>query len=452
MSRPRTGSWPGRRSPPVPRPPFILLAAIVAFVATAAMLALASESGHRDPASVRVATARTPLRPGASTDERIARQQAAVRAAPRDADAYVALAASYVQKARETGDPSHYERAEDAVTRALALAPDHAGALTERGTLRLARHDFRGALRDGRDARALAPDLVRPYGVLVDAYAELGRYRQAARALQRMVDLKPELAAYARVSYFRELHGDLPGATEAMRLAVSAAGGTGENAAYVATLLGDLQLARGRVGAAERAYEEALARFAGYVPARAGLARVYAARGELAAAIRMQRAVVDRLPAPEHVVELGEAELAAGRRAQAARDLALVRAQGRLLRAGGFNTDVELAVYEASYGDPRAAVTLAERAWASAPSVRSADALGWALTQAGRPREGLGWARRALRLGSRDPMFLVHAGLSARAAGRPALARRWLAASLADNPRFSPLWAPRARRALRSLG
>jgi hypothetical protein len=49
-------------------------------------------------------------------------------------------------------------------------------------------------------------------------------------------------------------------------------------------------------------------------------------------------------------------------------------------------------------------------------------------------------------------MFLLHAGLAARASGLPALARRWLRRSLADNPRFSPLWAPRARAVLRELG
>ena len=83
--------------------------------------------------------------------------------------------------------------------------------------------------------------------------------------------------------------------------------------------------------------------------------------------------------------------------------------------------------------------------------MRSADALGWALTRSGKPRQGLAWGRRALALGSRDPLFLFHAGISARDAGRRDLARAWLARSLADNPRFSPLWAPRARRALEGV-
>ena len=102
---------------------------------------------------------------------------------------------------------------------------------------------------------------MKPYGVIVDAQVELGRYDAAERTLQRMVDLKPNLDSYARVSYFRELHGDLPGAIEAMRLAASAGGDARENLAYVQTLLGNLELARGHTADAERAYRLALSRY-----------------------------------------------------------------------------------------------------------------------------------------------------------------------------------------------
>ena len=49
-------------------------------------------------------------------------------------------------------------------------------------------------------------------GIMGDAQTELGRYDQALATVQRMVDLRPDLASYSRVSYQRELHGDLPGA------------------------------------------------------------------------------------------------------------------------------------------------------------------------------------------------------------------------------------------------
>jgi tetratricopeptide (TPR) repeat protein len=323
--------------------------------------------------------------------------------------------------------------------------------LTAAGTLALARHDFRGGLELGEAALRAAPGTVRPLGTIVDAQVELGRYDDAGRTLQRMLDEKPSLASYARASYYRELHGDLGGAAAAMRLAVEAGGQAPENVAYVQTLLGNLELDRGHVAAASRAYRTALLRQPGFPAAGAGLARVDAARGHLPAAIHRYRAVVARLPLPEYVVGLGEAELAAGRTGAARRDLALVGAEERLLRSNGVNTDVDLALYEASHGAPARGVALARRAYAAAPSVRSADALGWALTRAGRPAAGRAYAHRALRLGSRDPLFRFHAGIAARGAGRPDEARRLLAESLALNPRFSPLWAPRARRALEAL-
>jgi tetratricopeptide (TPR) repeat protein len=369
----------------------------------------------------------------------------------RQSQTYAALADSLMQRVRETGDAALYRRAERAYAKALERDPHDIDATVGLGTVALARHDFKAGLRYGLSARRLNPRSFAPFSVVVDARIELGRYAAAARTLEKMVDFKPGLASYARVSYFRELHGDIPGAIAAMRLAVSAAPGPGENRAYVETLLGNLEFQRGRVAAAAAAYRDALAGFPDFPAAEAGLARVDAARGRFASAIGRLRGVVQRLPQPGYVIALGETELAAGRQAAARRDFELVRAEQRLLAGNGVNSDAEIAVFEADHGSPERAVRLGRRAYAAAPSVRAADALGWALTRAGRPRAGVVYARRALRLGSRDPLFLYHAGIASRAAGEPASARGFLAAAVRGNPRFSPLYAPRAVRAIRSL-
>jgi pentatricopeptide repeat protein len=433
------------------RPSFLkLLAPLVAFAATLALLHVANRSSH--PAQPDLTDAPGGfVAGGETTGERVERLQAALRANPKEADGHVLLGDAYLQNVRERGDASFYAAAEGAYKRALALTPHNAGALAGMGSLALARHDFHAALRLGREAQAAAPGVTRIYGVIVDALVELGRYDEAEQTLQRMVDLKPNLSSYARVSYFRELHGNLRGAVQAMRLAVSAGGDAPENVAYVQTLLGHLLFERGDLRGALRSYRLALFRYPRYVPASAGVARVEAARGDVRAAIARYRRVVTRLPLPEYVIALGETELAAGKRAAARRDLALVRVEERLLQRNGVNTDVDLALYEANHGDPRRAVELAKAAYAAAPSVRSADALGWALTRAGRAGEGLVRAREALRLGSQDPSFLYHAGVSAQLAGRRPEARSSLSRALARNPRFSPLYAPRARRALRAV-
>ena len=419
----------------------IAVAAVLAFACTLAVLGLrgGDESAPRPAASTGFDGA---VRPDASTDAEIERLQAAVR---RGAPLEAQLAGAYLQKARDTGDPSFYVRADGVLSGALERGPEDPAELIAAATLAAGRHDFRGALRLAERARALQPEAIAAYPVLVDALVELGRYGEAERTLQQFIDRKPSLPAYARVSYFRELHGDLAGAADAMARAASAGGGARENLAYVQTLLGDLELTRGRLAAARRAYAAALASMPGYVPALAGRARLAAASGDLAGAIAGWRKVVTLLPLPGYAIALGEAELAAGRVKAGRADLALVRVQERLLADAGVDTDVELAIYEADHGSTRRAVALAREAWSAAPSVRSADALGWALTRSGRPRAGLRWAHRALRLGSLDPTFRYHAGI---AAGDTPEGRRNLRLALRHGLAAYPLHANRARAAL----
>jgi tetratricopeptide (TPR) repeat protein len=429
--------------------PSLAVAGVVFLVALAVLTVLnrspetLSGGGGASPSADRA--------PALSTQARIGGLEATLESGGGRAQTYAALGAALMQRLRETGDPGLYARADKAFAEALERDPRSLEATVGAGTLALSRHDFRAALEHGQRARRLAPASFAPFAVIVDAQVELGRYDAAERTLQLMVDFKPGLASYARVSYFRELHGDLAGASAAMSLAASASPAAGENRSYIQTLEGNLEFERGRLDAAAASYRAALAGFPAYAPADAGLARVEAARRRLEPAIERLRGVTQRLPLPEYVIALGETELAAGLRADARRDFALVRAQQRLLGENGVNTDAEIAVFEASHGNPSRAVRLGRRGYAAAPSVRTADALGWALTRSGRPAEGLAYARRALRLGSRDPSFLYHAGMAARATGERALARRYLGRALAANPRFSPLHAPAAQRALRGL-
>jgi tetratricopeptide (TPR) repeat protein len=431
---------------PAPKRLLWLLAPAAAFAATLALLTAVQGGGGAAPSLSSVdADIDAARAQGASTAE----LQQALRDDPSNVAAYTALGDNYLQRARETSDPAYYSRAEDAFDAARRLAPTEPEAVIGLGTLALARHDFSRGLELGLDAARLAPESPRPLAVLADAQIELGRYAEARRTLHRMVALKPNLTSYARISYFRELHGDLAGAAKAMALAVSAGGGSPENVAYVQTLLGNLELQRGRLTAARAAYGQALIGLPTYIPAQAGIARIDAATGNEAAAIARYRRVVAQRPLPEYAIALAEAELVAGRTRAARSDIDLVHAEAQLLRAAGVNVDVEIALFEADHGDTAEAIRLAERALAAAPSVRSDDALGWALTRAGRPAAGLVHARRALRLGSADPSFLYHAGIAAQASGHPALGRMWLERGLEHRAALSPYHAQRAEEALR---
>ena len=301
--------------------------------------------------------------------------QRAVSAAPGNAQAYAGLGDAYLARARETGDPGFYSRAQRSFAAALRRDPRDLGALIGSGSLAGLRHDFRDQLHLGRRAAAEAPQLARPLTVIADAEIELGRYDAAARSIQRLVDTKPGLAAYSRASYYRELSGDTAGAVAAMRLAASA-GGVSENVAYVRVLLGDLELQRGRIGPAREAYIAALRSFPGSPGAMVGLARIDAAGGDLGRAAARLRRAAGRLPLTTTLGLLSQVEQALGHPNAAAAALDTARAQQRLYRAAATAPDAEAVLFEADHGSATAAVALGRRVWRAMPSVRSADAPG----------------------------------------------------------------------------
>ena len=232
-----------------------------------------------------------------------------------------------------------------------------------------------------------------------------------------------------------------PARASAMRLAVSAGGDAPENVAYVQTLLGNARAStRGDLGAAPARVPAARSRgFPGYVPARGRpRARGGGARPTCAGAIARLRGVVDAAAAAgvRGRARRGRARRRAGRGGARATSRWSAPRSG-CCAANGVNTDVDLALFEADHGvAAREPWRWRARAWAEAPSVRSADALGWALTRAGQPARGAALgararcgSARATRCSSTTP------GMAARARGRRAArARAWLRARAGAQP------------------
>jgi tetratricopeptide (TPR) repeat protein len=391
-------------------------------------------------------------RPVDKTDQLIWDYQQRVRQSPDDVQSYAVLGAAYMQKVRDTGDPSFYAKAQSVLDEALKRDPQNVEALIGAGTLANARHQFREALQLGEQAKAINPTVPRIYGLIADAQTELGLYDDAVQTLQTMIDMRPDLSSYSRISYARELHGDIDGAVEAMQAAVTAGGPATENSAWVRVQLANLYFTQGDLAQAEQEYQRTLTLLPDYVYAQAGLGRVRAAQGKLDEAIGLYQSAIARMPLPEFVIALGETQQAAGHAAEAAKQYELVRAMQQLFKANGVDTDLELALFDADHGQaPAATVALARDAYARRPSVKAADTLAWALFKAGQTAEARRYADEALRLGTHDPLMLYHAGTIAQAQGDSVAARDWLARSLELNPSFSPLYAPLARQELANL-
>jgi tetratricopeptide (TPR) repeat protein len=260
---------------------------------------------------------------------------------------------------------------------------------------------------------------------------ELGRYEEAFETFNKMVSLKPSVSSYARISYARELLGDVPGAARAMQLAVEAAAGEPEALAWSHTQLGKLYWSHGRLGAAAREYRAALAVRPAYPAALNALALVESARGRHREATALARRAAEILPLPQYVAALGD--LLHGRAAR--RQYALVGAIARLERAGGVNVDLEIALFDVDHGIKlRDTVALARAAHASRPSIDGDDVLAWALARNGRCREALRYSKRALRLGTLDAQKLFHRGVIERCLGNAEAAKHWFARAHATNP------------------
>jgi tetratricopeptide (TPR) repeat protein len=393
-----------------------------------------------------------------STDQTLRFYQAKLAATPDDPVLYNRLAATYIRKARETGDLTYYGLAEQAAQRALKLAergPVAASATTLLATVSIARHEFGEALRGARAAIELNPTDPIPNAVAGDALVELGDYDEAARAYARLAGLQGLKRPDPRLAWFSFLQGDAAGAVAGMRQAVTraaAANQAGEPVAWLHCQLGELLFYQGDLAGADAAYRDALIALPNYHRAVAGGARVQAARGRLREATELYHKALDVIPQPEYAASLGDVYTRLGRAPEAAKQYALVEYIGRLSALNKVVYNRELALFYADH-DVRLpeALELARREVGARRDIYTQDVLAWALLKNGRAREAEVTMREALRFGTPDARLFFHAGMIYRALGDRDRAREALGRALALNPHFHVLQAEAASRALGEL-
>ncbi|MFN0037603.1 MAG: tetratricopeptide repeat protein [Saprospiraceae bacterium] len=198
-----------------------------------------------------------------------------LEAKPGDKKTLLQLAKTFMQEGRVTGNFSYYNKAAlDLVDMVLATEPTHLEAICLKAMTFLSQHRFAEAKELAEKAKQINPHYSFVYGLLCDANVELGNYTDAVAAADKMVSTRPDIRSYSRVSYLREIHGEVPGAIEAIQMAVSAGYPGAEDKCWARMVLAHLYEDTNALDKAEEQYLTALAERPDYPFALAGLGKI----------------------------------------------------------------------------------------------------------------------------------------------------------------------------------
>jgi tetratricopeptide (TPR) repeat protein len=390
--------------------------------------------------------------------------QAVVARNPKDAAAYAGLGAAYFPRARETGDVSDYQLAEESLSKSLDLVSADFSADAALGTMAevcMGEHRFADALNYALKALSLGTGDVSPFAIVGDAYADMGEYDKAAAAYGRLTPRDMTLApraAYARdsrLSYLKFISGDTAAAIELMKAAVTEgveAQLPSENLAWLYYELGEYETQAGDSASADAAYLTALNTHPGDYRALAALARLRANNGRYAEAIELYQKAIAVVPMPIFISELGDLYARTGDQLNAQKQYALVEYIGLLGHINQVLHNRDLALFYADHDMKLTeALDLAQKELEVRHDIYTWDALAWALYKSGKLSEAAKASEKAMRFGTRDSLLLFHAGMIAEELGQREQARVELKQALQINPHFHPIYATIAEQKLAAI-
>lgn len=389
--------------------------------------------------------------PPESTDAEISEVLKLIEKIPDSPTGYNQLAAIYIKRARSTGDFSLNSKAETAIDKALQIAPDDASARKLKASLHLTFHRFTEALELGKKLQTEFSNDAFVYGLLTDANAELGNYKEAVEMAQKMVDLKPNTASYARVAHLRSLYGDTEGAVEMFKTAARTADPQDkESQSWCLVQLGDEFWKNGKYSEAEKVYDEALQNFPNYHLALAGKGRARASQNDFETALTFLSDALNRVPNVETAILLGDIYTKQGNAEKAKQQYDLVEVIEQ--KIGVNNDQKRLALLWADHDlklDDALAIT--KREYEIRKDIFTTDVLAWTLYKKGQLTDAKTVISAAMNPKANDARIFYHAGMIEKDLGNQAEAKKMLEAALKVNPMFDLIQAENARKALSEL-
>jgi tetratricopeptide (TPR) repeat protein len=389
------------------------------------------------------------------TDSQISYYQQMLKRDPRNAKAFYGLGDALIRKARETGDPDYFNRAEEALKKSLEIAPKNAGAMRHLAYVFYSRHEFEAAANHAQKAVEMDASDGDSYGILGDALLGVGKYDAARDAYRKMMQLEDSLYSRSRLAGSKSIHGDSTGSAADLEKAIAAGQATkqpAESIAWAQWQLGTDYLTLGNLAKAEAYYRQSLQSYPNYYRAQAGMAQVRGAQKRYDEAIDHYQKAIAVLPMPDYVAALGDLYSKIGKPALARQQYELVEYIGRLNAINQVLYNRELAYFYADHDIKLSeSLELARRELDYRKDIYAYDLLAWSLYKNDKAEEARDAIKEALNLDTQDAKLFFHAGMIYHRLGDNEKAREFLSRAMATNPQFHILHAETAALTLKQL-
>jgi tetratricopeptide (TPR) repeat protein len=344
---------------------------------------------------------------------------AAIEQNPEDHKAMLQLSQAYIQEGRITGDHGYYDKAAlELLDKVLEIEPNNFEAMCCKATVLLSQHHFAEGLELAKKALPVNPDNAFIYGIMCDANLELGNYDEAVKMADKMVSVRPDIRSYSRVSYLREIYGDVEGAKQAIKLAIGAGYPGLEQTEWTRCILGHLYETTGELDSAEYAYQVALRERPDYAYAIAGIGRIAKARGNYKDAIfyfeKAKKMMID-FSFSDELTDLYRLDKQSGEADKNAKEVIAMLGPASDVEGEnghGHYADKELAYAYLKINDLDNALKHALLEYQRRPAnIDVSETLAWVKYKKGDYSEANTLINIALRTHSKNPVLLTHAGL-----------------------------------------
>jgi tetratricopeptide (TPR) repeat protein len=366
---------------------------------------------------------------------------------PRSVEAWTSLSSAYLRRSYETDGLHQMALAESAAVRALEVDSLSIGALMQYSRVAAAQRRFEDVLPVQRQVLLREPRDALAWGILGDAFWDLGKYRSADSCYFVMYEMDPGFHSLFRVARREFDIGDFKKGVKYLRDAIDAAkdsDATDWELADVHLRLGEAYLDRGEwkkaLRSADRALEFAPDRLAG-LSLKANVLRL---QGRLDESVRLSRALARQSEHPRHNAALARCLAAAGDR-EATDSLLQVAARTYEALSKEFPGVVTrdriefLLEWNMELGQ---ALAIAYKESRAHRDYYAYELLAWAFYKNGKHDTAWSSVALALRRGVVHPRLLYRAAVIAKAAGKEDKFESFAKRARKANPHYREMYGP----------